>query len=220
MLTSHLIASHYPSVKLTDRSAFVLGLMDDYDVQHMPVTDDEEKYIGLVSKDDLLDAIDDAIIATVEIHFIKASVKDTEHFLNAVRLCVDHNLSLIPVISKENEIIAVLNELDLLKAMAQFTGVDEPGGIIVLEMEKRNFSFSDLARLVETNDAYITQLNTTVEKDTAMILVTLKINKFEISDIVATFQRYEYQVRYYFGEELYQNQLKENYDSLMNYLNI
>jgi CBS domain-containing protein len=207
-------------VKLADKASFVLGLMDDYDVQHIPVTDEEEKYIGLVAKEDLLDAVENAVLAGIECHFIKASVKETEHFLTAVKLSVDHNLSLIPITSKENEITAVLNEMDLLKAMAQFTGAEEPGGIIVLEMEKRNFSFSDIARLVETNDAYITQLNTAVEKDTAMILVTIKVNKFEVSDIVATFQRYEYQVRHFFGEELYSNQLRENYDSLMNYLSI
>ena len=53
-----------------------------------------------------------------------------------------------------------------------------------------------------------------------LFFVTIKVNKFEISDIVATFQRYEYTVKYYFGEELYENELRNNYDHLMNYLNI
>jgi acetoin utilization protein AcuB len=219
MLTSQLIASHYPTVKLEDKVGLVLQLMDDYDVLHMPVTH-EEKYAGLVSKDDLMDADTEVLLATIECHLIKASVKEGDHFLTAVKLCVDHNLTLIPIVTKENEVSAVINNMDLLKAMARFTGTEEPGGLIVLEMEKRNFSFSDLARLVETNDAYITQLNTFVEADTNLILVTIKVNKFEISDIVATFQRYEYNVRYYFGEELYTNELKDNYDSLMHYLNI
>lgn len=219
MLTPQLIASHYPTVKLDDKVSLVLQLMDDYDVLHMPVTKDD-KYIGLVSKDDLLDADTEVQLATIECHLIKASVKEDDHFLTAVKLCVDHNLSLIPIVNTETEVSAVLNNMDLLKAMAKFTGTEEPGGLIVLEMEKRNFSFSDLGRLVETNDAYITQLNTFVETDTNLILVTIKVNKFEISDIVSTFQRYEYNVRYYFGEELYRNELKENYDSLMHYLNI
>jgi acetoin utilization protein AcuB len=219
MLTPQLIASHYPTVKFEDKVGLVLQLMDDYDVLHMPVTKDE-KYVGLVSKDDLLDADTEVALATIECHFIKASVKEADHFLTAVKLCVDHHLTLIPIITADNEVSAVLNNMDLLKAMARFTGTEEPGGLIVLEMEKRNFSFSDLGRLVETNDAYITQLNTFVEADTNLILVTIKVNKFEISDIVATFQRYEYNIRYYFGEELYANELKENYDSLMHYLNI
>jgi predicted XRE-type DNA-binding protein len=87
-------------------------------------------------------------------------------------------------------------------------------------MEQRNFSFSEISKLVETNDAQITQLNTYWDGNNGSFLVTLKINKFEISDIISTFQRYEYQVKYYFGEELYENELRSNYDHLMNYLSI
>jgi len=47
-----------------------------------------------------------------------------------------------------------------------------------------------------------------------------KIIKIEISAIVATFQRYEYVVRYYFGEEQYANELKDNYNHLLAYLNV
>ncbi|MEI9807195.1 MAG: hypothetical protein WDO16_04525 [Bacteroidota bacterium] len=50
--------------------------------------------------------------------------------------------------------------------------------------------------------------------------VTIRINKPDISDIVAAFQRYEYDVKYFFGEELYTNELRSNYDNLMNYLKI
>jgi hypothetical protein len=99
-------------------------------------------------------------------------------------------------------------------------GADEPGAIIVLEMPRANFSFSEISKLVETNDAHITQLNTHYNNTEQVMHVTLKINKFEISDIVATFQRYEYNVKYYFGEELYENELRSNYDHLMNYLNM
>ncbi len=52
------------------------------------------------------------------------------------------------------------------------------------------------------------------------MFITLKVNKLEVSDIVATFQRYDYQVKYYFGEELYANELKSNYENLMSYLNV
>ena len=104
--------------------------------------------------------------------------------------------------------------------LGTFTGAADPGGVIVLEMDKRHFSFGEISRLVETNDAYITQLNTYQEPDSGLFIVTIRINKAEISDIVATFQRYEYAVRYYFGDEQYANELKSNYDHLLNYLNI
>jgi len=99
-------------------------------------------------------------------------------------------------------------------------GAGDPGAVIVLEMEKISFSFSEVSKLVETNDAQITQLNTYFDAQTSIFYITLKINKLEISDIIATFQRYEYKIKYYFGEELYENELRTNYDHLMNYLSI
>jgi hypothetical protein len=92
--------------------------------------------------------------------------------------------------------------------------------MLVVEMDKRNFSFGEISRLVETNDAYITQLNTYTDAATGMLQATIRVNKIEISDIVATLQRYDYNILYYFGEELYENELKENLDLLMAYLNI
>jgi hypothetical protein len=114
----------------------------------------------------------------------------------------------------------VILTADLLRQLGKITGASEPGGLIVLELDQRNFSFAEISKLIETNDAQITQLNTSWDSGSDSFLVTIKINKFEISDIVATFQRYDYQVRYYFGEELYENELKDNYDHLMNYLSI
>jgi hypothetical protein len=73
---------------------------------------------------------------------------------------------------------------------------------------------------VETNDAVITQLNTDEQPEQGLITVTIKINRTEISDIVATLQRFEYNVVYYQGEEAIENEIRSNYNNLMNYLNI
>jgi hypothetical protein len=98
--------------------------------------------------------------------------------------------------------------------------LNEPGGLIVLEMESNQYSFNEISKLVEGNDAQITQLNTSNDAETGMMQVTIRINKPDVSDIVATFQRYDYNVKYYFGEEQYENELRNNYDNLMNYLGI
>ena len=219
MLASQLINSGFPAVNLLDKLSFALQLMDEYDVQHLPVLS-EEKYAGIISKDDLLDGYENSILATVENTFQRISVKGEEHFLVALKLISENELSLLPVINDQFEISGVILAKDLLHTLSRYVGNDDRGGIIVLETEKRNFSVGEISRLVETNDAYITQLNTYAEGDTGMVVVTIKINKIEISDIIATFQRYEYIVRYYFGEEDYANELKENYNHLISYLNM
>ncbi len=219
MLASQFIHTNYPAVNLFDKVSFALQLMEDYDTLHLPVLS-EEKYAGMVSKDDLLDADENGLLASLEPHLIKASVKNEEHFLAAVKVLTEMNVSLLAVINNQQELLGVITAADLLRGLSKFVGVADPGGMIVLEMEKKNYSFGEISRLVETNDAYITQLNTSVEPDTGMIIVAIKLNRSEISDIVATFQRYDYHVRYYFGEEQYANEVKENYNHLMAYLNI
>jgi hypothetical protein len=66
----------------------------------------------------------------------------------------------------------------------------------------------------------IMQMNTHFDTNTGSLQVVLRINKEEISDVVATFQRYEYNVLYYYGEEKYDNALQKNLDHLFNYLSI
>ena len=219
MLASQMINTGFPAVNLFDRASLALSLMDEYDVLHLPVLS-EEKFAGIISKDDLFDMDDNALLATAENALQKVSVKGEEHFLTALKLIAENDLSLLPVVNESAELMGVIPSKEMLRTLSGFVGNEDKGGIIVLESDKRNFSFGEISRLVETNDAYITQLNTHTEGDTGQLIITLKVNRIEISDIIATFQRYEYHVRFYFGQEEYANELKENYNHLISYLNM
>lgn len=219
MLASQLLQQTFPSLHLTDKVGFALQLMEDYDVQHLPIIT-EEKLIGIIAKNDLLDEDEDHVLLALEESFIKASVKKDEFILAVLKAITENELSILPVVNESEELIGSISLTILLQQVSKYLGTDEPGGIIVLEIERRNFSFGEISRLVETNDAYITQLNSYTEAETGLVIVAIKINKVEISDILATFQRYDYVVKYYFGEEQFANELKENYNHLMAYLNL
>lgn len=219
MLNKELISTSIPSLKLNDTVFQAMELMSEYYIKQLPIVADD-KYLGLVFEDDLMNLDDTAELETISSHLSKVSVHGNMHFIDAVQTANDYHLTLVPVIDKDNEFLGVILISDLLRTLGKISGASEPGGLIVLEMDQRNFSFAEISKLIETNDAQITQLNTSWDNAAESFLVTIKINKFEISDIVATFQRYEYQVKYYFGEELYENELKDNYDHLMNYLSI
>ncbi|MES1214624.1 MAG: CBS domain-containing protein [Bacteroidota bacterium] len=220
MLTRELPSQSLPYLHLDDKVYAALQLMNDNHVTHLPIVDGE-KYIGIISEEDLLQADNDhAELETLQQSFGNASVKGDEHFLKAVQVAVENGLSIVPVVTNDNEITGAVAYTDLLKHASEFMSLKEPGGLIVLEMESKQYSFNEISRLVETNDAQITQLNTSNDPETGMMEVTIRINKPEVSDIVATFQRYEYTIKYFFGEELYVNELRNNYDNLMNYLKI
>ncbi len=220
MLNKEIISVTIPSLHLDDSVARAQDLMTDFHVAHLPVVA-EEKLVGLISEESLLNAPDEDIpLSKLQNAFSTIAVHAGTHFIEAVQLVNEFNLTVIPVINTESEYIGAIAANDLLRQVGKMMGVSDPGAIIVLEMEKISFSFSEISKLVETNDAQITQLNTYFDVNSATFYITLKINRLEISDIVATFQRYEYKVKYYFGEELYENELRNNYDHLMNYLNI
>jgi len=220
MLTTELINSNIPQLKLIDSINKALQLINDYRVTHLPVVS-EGKYLGLVSEDDLMDAEDDRLtIQVLENSFTKAFVKENEHFLNAVNCSNRYETSVVPVINEQQELVGVITLTDLLKALGDFSGASEIGGIIVMEMERSQFAISEISRIVESNDATILHLNTTVHQETGLLTVTLHLNKKEISAIVASFERYEYDVIYYFGDEKFENEIHINYRHLMNYLDI
>ena len=219
MLNREIISNSLPTLNLHDTILQALEMMNEFHVSQLPVVDND-KYLGLVFEEDLMSVDENDTLQAVTDRFSKVAVRASSHFIEAIQTANDYHLSVVPVIEKENEYAGVISATDLLMQLGKLTGASEPGAVIVLEMEQRGFSFSEISKLVETNDAQITQLNTYWDNSTDTFFVTLKINKFEISDIIATFQRYEYQIKYYFGEELYENELRTNYDHLMNYLKI
>lgn len=220
MLANQLITNHYPTIDPDDKIFLAIQLMEDFEILHIAVVSDK-KYLGLIRKDELIDAEDDTLLVSdLMDHMLHKSVKVNEHFLSALKLASQNNLSIVPVINEMLEWVGAISYTELLKASTQFTGAEEPGAVIVLEMERKSYSFGEISRLVETNDAYITQFNTFFEVSTGFLIVTIRINKAEISDILSTFQRYEYTIRYFIGEEHYENELRYNYDHLMSYLKV
>lgn len=221
MLTTELINNNIPRLQLQDGIAKALQLITDYRVTHLPVVSPDGKYLGLLSEDDLMDIEEEkGSVQYFEDALLNAFVKENEHFLNAVNCSNKYETSVVPVINEEKELVGVITVTDLLKALGDFSGANEIGGIIVMEMERSQFAISEISRLVESNDAHILHLNTTVQPETGLLTVTLHLNKKEISAIVATFERYEYDVIYFFGDEQFENEIHSNYRHLMNYLDI
>ena len=220
MLAIELNNNIIPRLQLEDTVGKALQLINDFKVSHLPVVS-EEKYLGLISEDDLLDAENKTMhIQSLQDDFIDISIKENEHFLQAVNISNQCQTSVVPVVNEEKEFLGSISGQNLLRTLGNFSGATEIGGIIVFEMERSQFIISEISRIVESNEATILHLNTTVQPETGLLIVTIHINKKELSMIVAAFERYEYDVLYYFGEEKFENEIHSNYRHLMNYLDI
>ena len=218
MLTRDLISNSIPYLHKEDKVYHALQLMNDYHVAHLPVVENNSD-LGIISEEQLLQSDDSTILNDLPISDGATSVQANDHFLKAIHTAVVNKLSVVPVV-EEKQLLGIVTYNDLLRNASNFMSLNEPGALIVLEMDTRNYSFTEINRIVESNDAQITQLNTFTDPETGISQVTIRVSKLEVSDIISTFQRYEYNVKYYFGEELFENELRTNYDNLMNYLKI
>ena len=213
MLTKDLINNNIPRLQLQDSVGKALQLINDFRISHLPVVS-EKTFLGLISEDDLLDAENDKLtIEVLQNGFLNAAVPGNVHFLNAVSNSIRFDTTVIPVVINENEYLGVITINDLLKMLGNFAGADEIGGIVVLEMERSQFSISEISRIVESNDCTILHLNTTIDSVTGLLTVTLHINKREIASIISSFERYEYDVVYSFGNEKFENEINTNYQN-------
>lgn len=191
--------------------------MEDQMLRQLPVVA-AGVYEGLLSEDDLFDSNQHDVLSSLQHLYQPFSVVAEEHFLTAASTLSSRRLQLVPVVSANKEYVGAIGKDQLLQQLTQLCGAMSGGALLVLEMEPHQYSISELSKLVETNDAHITQLNSAMSEQSGHLLVTLRINKREVSDIVATLQRYEYHVVFYSGEEHYENEMRRNYDHLMNFL--
>jgi hypothetical protein len=108
----------------------------------------------------------------------------------------------------------------LIENLASITAVDNPGGIIVLELNVNDFSLTEIAQIIESNDARLLSLYMTSQPDSTRSEITLKIDRMDIQPILQTFLRYNYTIKASYFESDYTDDLRDRYDMLMNYLNI
>ncbi|MFN5421772.1 MAG: CBS domain-containing protein [bacterium] len=217
---SQLLDTTLQTADLHDTVSVVLALCKENNYQHLPVLDGN-LYAGLVSVDDLEEAEDtNAELSTLSSYFIKPLVRSSDHFLHALKVRAKFFVNIVPVVNEENEWEGAITDEKLLDNLSKLTGVSDSGSIVVLSMPIHDYAPGEINRLVESNDAMIMHMNSFQDHHTGQIQVVLRINKEEVSDLVATFQRYEYNVLYYYGDETYDNSLQQNLDHLFNYLNI
>ena len=82
-------------------------------------------------------------------------------------------------------------------------------------------SLSQIAQIVEGNDAKILSFYVNQAENSKMMDITLKINVVDLSSIIQTFVRYDYNIKaVYMDESIIQNLYDDRYDQLIKFMNI
>ena len=130
----------------------------------------------------------------------------------------EHKLSLLPMLIHGKYIGSITYE-SIISSLASIVAIQESGGVIILEMMKKEYSMSEIAQIVESNSARILSTYITDVDERNIIKITLKLNISDVSPIIQTFQRYSYKVAASYNHSENRNNLDDRYDLLMRYLN-
>ena len=207
-------------LKPSDTGSLALQWMEDFGVNQLPMVKDGS-FLGLVKAEDILNRDDpDGSLDSHSLPLMRIYVYDYQHFYEVLRLVSSENLSLIAVLNDENKYIGCITLSEITSAMAHFTSVQQPGGILVLEVGSTGYSMSEISRIVESNDAKVLSAFITSPPDSSKLEITVKVSVMDLSSIIQTFNRYDYIIKASFAEESsYDALLSERYASLIKYLN-
>jgi signal-transduction protein with cAMP-binding, CBS, and nucleotidyltransferase domain len=220
MLAKELISDEIPPLKPSDSGLMAINWMDEFKVSHLPVVKKRE-YLGLISDTDILDFnITDEPIGKSKISLIRPFVFEDVHIYEVIKMITKLKLTVVPVLDQKENYLGLIPVTNLLQHFATLVAASEPGGIILLEMNINDYSLSQIAQIVESNDAKILSCYMQTLPESTKILVTLKINREDLSAILKTFYRYSYTIKASFHQSEFEEDMKNRFDSFMNYLNI
>lgn len=220
MHASDLISEDIVPLKPTDPVSLALERMEEIKSMHLPVVENGH-LVGMVKESDLSDgnqarkAVGE-VMERVELPY----VRELQHIYDVMKLFVERGLTVVPVLDMNGRYIGAVNEHMALRRLSEVTNLREPGSVLVLEMNAIDYSLQEIARIVEGNDGKVLSVYCHPLPDSTRTEVTLKINREDISDILQTFSRYEYEVKTTYQGSRFHEDLRGRYDELMRLIDL
>ena len=219
MIAEHLISNTIIPLRTSDTGDEALGIMGDFYVRHLPIVNQKE-LLGLISETEILNHDTSQAVGSYELSLQHPFVQINDHLFDVMKLVGEHQLSVIPVVDAQNQYIGLILAEELIQHFAKTGGFHESGSIIVLEMLRQDYALSQIAGIVESENAVILNSHVQTFTNSPQIELTLKINKHNILNIIASFERFDYHVKATFNELEYKDTLQERYEGLISYLNV
>ena len=221
MVAKDLISEVIPSLKTSDLGQTALNWMEIFKISHLPIVNNLE-FLGLISDADIYDMNQpNEPIGNHALTLYKPFVTTEQHIFEVIGLASRLKLSVVPVLDEKNNYKGVITSNDLIRHIAGISSMDQPGAIIVLEVIDRDYSLSQIAQIVESNNVKILSMYITSSPASTRLEVTLKVNTSDLMSVIRTFERYNYEVKTWVTENDSMDRFySERIDLLMKYLNI
>ena len=221
MVAKDLISEVIPALRTSDTGQTALNWMEIFRISHLPIVNNLD-FLGLISDTDIYDMNQpEEPIGNHSLTLLKPYVTAEQHLFEVIGLSSRLKLSVVPVLDDKMHYMGLITTSELVRYLAGISSMDQQGGIIVLDMIERDYSLSQIAQIVEGNNVKVLSMYVTSPPDSTKLEVTIKVNTNDISSVIRTFERYNYDVKTWItSDDLMDKFYSERFDLLMKYMNI
>jgi len=221
MLAKDLISDIIPALKTSDTGLDALNWMEAFRVSHLPIVNNRV-FLGLIADIDIYDLnLANEPLGNHRLSLMKPYVMEYQHIYDVIEIVARLKLSLVPVLNVEQEYLGVITQQDLIHRFSELIAAHTPGGILQIEVGPRDYTLSEIARIVEDSDSKILSLYVNQDSSQESLFITIKLNRTDLAPIVSAFERYGYKIRAHYGsEEEVDDVAVKNYESLIRYLSV
>lgn len=212
------ISNDIKPLQTNDTNATAQDLFAEYPFSHFPVMEGDV-YIGCANAEDteLMDI--EKPVGDNRFSFGRFFVRDTTIWLDVLEAFAKNETDIMPILDNNNKYLGYYEIADIMRFFHETPFLKENGGILVVEKSIADYSMSEAAQIVESNNGKLLGLFVS-EANLEKVQVTLKISMGGLSEIIQTFRRYNYDIISEHQEDTYLNTLKDRSDYLDKYLNI
>lgn len=221
MIAETILSNDIPPLMTSDSGLKAIAWMEEFRVNHLPIVNNRH-FLGIISEEDIfnLNSPEDSLGAH-ELTLSNLHVKAYQHVFDVLRVMTDHRLTLIPVVDDDGNYMGCITRKEVLENISKISSVKDPGAIVILEMQQRDYSLTQIAQIVESEDGKILNLYINSHDDDPLMMdLTLKINRTDLSAIQNALMRYNYKIKALYHEAQFDDEMKDRFDMLMNFLNM
>lgn len=216
-IQSHLI----DTIRIFDSSEpleEVIRFFQDTVYSHVAIVENGQ-YLGVMAEEDLKSFNPTKTISEYRYSLETFHVRKDASWLEALEVFTRNETNLLPVLGEQGEVLGYYQLLDVLSLLVETPFFREPGGILVVARGSRDHSFSEIAQIIESNNARLLgAFITDIQND--VVITTIKLSSDTFNEVLQTFRRYNYSILFGTIHDQFLEELKQRSDYLDKYLNV
>jgi len=217
-LLSEYINNDFKPFSSAETVAEIQDFFADITYSHFPVLDNGI-YLGCISSVDAETFETQKVIMEYRYALEGFFVRTTMSWLDVLEVFARNNANVVPILDETNKYIGYYEITDVIKFLNETPFLKETGGIIIVEKSINDYSMSQIAQIVESNNGKLLGIFVS-EANAEKVQVTVKITLGSMNEIIQSFRRYNYEIISEHHEDDYLNTLKERSEYLDKYLNM